>query len=181
MADPATPGFGVPARLFAGDSWAWIAHAPVVAGITVRVVLKPLDGASDPVPVPTAVEGRRRIARLAPAQTALAAPGVYAWVEILTRPEDGARWTGAEGRVEVSPDPAGSAGDMRSRAERILAAIDARIEGRITADCDAYTIEGRSITRTPVDVLMRVRGIYARQVAAECGHGGVRFSKVGFR
>lgn len=181
MADPDKPGFGVPARLVAGDSWAWIACAPATEGVAARVILKSIDGSADSISVPTVAEGARRLARLAPAQSALAVPGVYTWAEILTRASDGARWTGAEGRTEVAPDPAGSGGDARSRAERILAAIDARIEGRVTADCDAYTIEGRSITRTPIDILMRVRGIYARQVSADRGRGGVQFNRVGFR
>lgn len=180
MSDPSSPSVGVPARLIAGNSWAWLSKVPAVEGVNLAFVLRPRAGGS-PITVETVVEDGRRIARRAVAATALDAPGSYEWVEVLTRPADGARWTGCEGRVEVLPDPAAATGDLRSVAERILAAIDARIEGRVTADCDAYSIEGRSITRTPLDILMRVRGSYARRVEVEQGRGGVQFQRVGFR
>lgn len=179
MGDLDAPACGVPARLIAGNSWAWASAVPVVEGVNLAVILRPRSG-GEAITVEAGVEGRRRIARRAPAATAFAVPGPYAWVEVLTRPADGARWTAGEGRVEILPDPATSGGDMRSQAERILSAIDDRIAGRVTADCDAYTIEGRSITRTPLDILMRVRGTYARQVAAEQGRGGVQFQRITF-
>lgn len=180
MADPDAPLCGVPPRLTAGDSWAWRVAVPATAGVEVVVMLRALAGGA-PILVPTVVEGAGRVARLAPAVSAQVPPGVYLWTEVATRPADGARWTALDGRVEVLPDPATSGGDARSQAERILDAIDARIEGRASADCDAYAIEGRSISRTPLDILMRVRGIYARKVAAERGAGGVQFQGVTFR
>lgn len=180
MADHDEAPFGVPARLTAGDSWAWISPVPAVAGVDMAVMLRPKAGGA-PIRVSASVEDGRRIVRVAPAASAVIAPGVYLWAEVLMRPADGARWTAGDGFVEVMPDPATSGGDARSTAERILDAIDARIEGRATADCDAYAIEGRSISRTPLEVLMRVRGLYARKVNAERGRGGVQLHGVTFR
>lgn len=180
MADPDATPFGVPARLTAGDSWAWVSGVPAAEGVDLAVTLRPLAGGS-PVRVAASIEDGRRVARHAAALTALVPPGVYLWAEVLTRPADGARWTAGAGRVEVLPDPGASGGDLRSQAERILDAIDARLEGRANADCDAYSIEGRSISRTPLEVLLRVRGVYARRVAAEQGRGGVQFHGVTFR
>lgn len=171
---------GMPARLIAGDTWGWISEVPVVEGVNLAVFLR-LKSGGNPVVIDAVTEDNRRVLRMQPRHSARIIPGLYLWTEIATRPADGARWTANEGRVDISPDPAASGGDMRSHAERILEAIDARLVGRVTEDCDAYTIEGRSITRTPLDVLMRVRGVYARQVAAQNGRGGVQFQGVTFR
>lgn len=170
---------GVPARLTAGDSWRWSSALPAQAGVSLVVVLRPATGGAN-VEIPAGVTDGERMVDWPPLSSRDVAPGLYHWAEVLTRAEDGARWTGGTGRVEVLPDPMGAGGDLRTRAERILDAIDARIEGRANADCDAYTIEGRSISRTPLDILLRVRGVYARKVAAERGGGGIEYRRIKF-
>ncbi len=54
-----------------------------------------------------------------------------------------------------------------THARRMLNAIEAALEGRASKDTESYTIEGRSLSRTPIPDLLRLRAIYRREVAAE--------------
>jgi hypothetical protein len=54
-----------------------------------------------------------------------------------------------------------TATSARSHAEKMLAAIEAVLEGRATTDIEAYTIGGRSVTKMKADELTKWRGLYA--------------------
>jgi hypothetical protein len=54
-----------------------------------------------------------------------------------------------------------------SHATTMLAAIESVLEGRITADVEQYTIAGRSITKIPVEELLKLRSLYRSEVNAE--------------
>lgn len=73
--------------------------------------------------------------------------------------------------VEILADlalaPAGL--DHRSHAKRVLDAIEAVIESRASKDQESYTINGRSLSRTPISDLLALRDKYRREVAAERG------------
>lgn len=75
------------------------------------------------------------------------------------------------GKLTINPDfSAVNAGfDARSHAERMLAAIEARLENRIISDHEKYTIDGRSLDRIPIIELHNLRRIYKRKVARELG------------
>ncbi|MBW4709580.1 hypothetical protein KX928_17475 [Roseobacter sp. YSTF-M11] len=103
------------------------------------------------------------------AVTSTLTPGVYAWAVLATEGGTGNRTTICRGTLTVDPDPATATGDTRSNNARILDAIEATIEGRATKDADAWTIEGRSITRTPIADLIRLKNIYSALVDAERG------------
>lgn len=45
----------------------------------------------------------------------------------------------------------------------------------MTKDAESYTIEGRSIARTPLADLIRLQGVYQRKVAAELNPGASPF------
>jgi hypothetical protein len=51
--------------------------------------------------------------------------------------------------------------------ERILIAIAARLEGRVTADQEQVQINGTAITRIPIEKLSALRGIYEGKVWRE--------------
>lgn len=57
--------------------------------------------------------------------------------------------------------------DGRSHAEKVLSAIEAVIEGRASVDQQAYTIQGRSLQRTPLADLLTLRAKYRAEVRAE--------------
>lgn len=74
-----------------------------------------------------------------------------------------------EGQIAIRPDIASIVGqhDGRSHAERVLAAIEAVIENRATVDQQAYEINGRSLTRTPIADLLKLRATYRDEVRRE--------------
>ena len=176
---------GPPAALTAGDGWSWAdpdawAHCPAPA-FTVSVALRDpaagtgptLAGVADPV------AGCWRFSA-ASAVTAALAPGVYRWAVVAYAAGGPDRLTLRTGDVTVTPDPLATA-DARTPAERILATIEATIAGRVTKDADSYTIEGRSIARTPIADLMRLRAVYQREVAAARGQAGPSYRRIRIR
>jgi hypothetical protein len=170
------------AALYAGDAWAWTLAAdpaayPAEAGVALRYALAPVAGGA-PFLIAGALAGDA-FAFAAPADlTAAVAPGVYRW-RLIVEDAAGRRVLG-EGNLEVRPDPETSTADTRSHARRTLDAIEATIEGRASKDADAFTIEGRSITRTPLEILMKLREQYRRIVRREGGRGPVTFRRVRF-
>ncbi|MDI3237522.1 hypothetical protein QK338_05250 [Acinetobacter ursingii] len=57
--------------------------------------------------------------------------------------------------------------DLRSHAQKTLAAIEAVIENRATLDQERYRINNRELYRTPFDTLVKLRGFYRAEVARE--------------
>ena len=74
-----------------------------------------------------------------------------------------------EGQLTIVADLAQVDGafDNRSHAEKVLAAVEAVIEGRATLDQESYTIAGRSLSRTPIAELQRLRLFYRGEVQRE--------------
>jgi hypothetical protein len=72
-----------------------------------------------------------------------------------------------EGTITVRPDLASaSAGyDGRGHAEKVLAAIEAVLENRASQDQQSYTINNRSLQRTPIGDLLKLRSFYRAEVA----------------
>lgn len=91
------------------------------------------------------------------------------------------------GQVEVLADVAShDAGhDARGHAQRVLAAIEATIEGRASKDQSGYTINGRTLQRTPIADLLLLRETYRKEVAKAKAGRPTRLMgrqvKVGFR
>lgn len=81
------------------------------------------------------------------------------------------------GRIEFLPDPTAVAegSDLRSHAERTLAAIEAVLEKRATSDQQSYSIAGRSITKIPLTELISLRDKYRAEVATARGKTPRRF------
>lgn len=89
-----------------------------------------------------------------------------AWVE-----GGGERYTVKAGAFKVLPNLTAAAAtdalDTRSHARKALDAIEAVIEGRATKDQEAYTINGRSVQRTPLAELITFRDRYRAEVRRE--------------
>lgn len=88
------------------------------------------------------------------------APGVYWWQ--LRVSSAGEVIAADEGTLSVAADIAQIAGphDGRGHVERVLASIEAVIEGRATKDQEAYTINNRELRRTPIADLLLLRDQY---------------------
>lgn len=102
-----------------------------------------------------------------PATTAAWTAGIYTWTRWVEKA--GARQSLGAGELEVLADPANLAAgyDQRGHARKVLDAIEAVIERRATRDQEEYAIDGRSLKRTPIDDLYRLRQRYAAEVAGE--------------
>lgn len=91
--------------------------------------------------------------------------GTYLWTLRATAKVGAASQVIGRGSIVVRPDMAKD-GDMRSHAEKMLASIEALLEGRATKDVNQYSIAGRSLTKMTVDELMRWRTHYRAEVRA---------------
>lgn len=67
--------------------------------------------------------------------------------------------------LAIAVDAYTFAGD--SHAQTVLAAIEAVIERRATVDQESYSIDGRSLSRTPLAELYKFRARYMDEVARE--------------
>lgn len=93
------------------------------------------------------------------------ATGSFAWYIVFQ--SGSIRETIPGGAVTVRPNPSGSSYDPRSHARRVLDAIEAVLEGRAALDQQAITINGRTLSRTPLADLLKLRGLYRDEVAHE--------------
>lgn len=92
--------------------------------------------------------------------------GIYNWQSFVS---DGvSRYQVGEGELEVLTNFASGSVttfDDRAHCEKVLEAIEAVIENRASQDQMAYTIEGRSLSRTPIADLLVFRGRYKAEVS----------------
>lgn len=174
----------IPVSLVSGDSWTFPIPVDGVR-LSVKLVLVPISGGASRQLVASPVDGGW-VVSLASADSAAFEAGEYSWA-VLSEIVAGERLTEKTGRLTIQPDPLASTGDRRSKAKRILDAIEASIEGRAVKGVESYTIEGRSLSRTPIPDLLRLRSVYARIVAKEMAQesgtaqgGGRRVRRVGF-
>lgn len=162
-----TPGQGVPARLVAGDLWTWRADAYVgeypAASFALTFVLAPTKGGAAFSGAATA-DADGLLVEIT--STGSAAVGEYTWTLYAVRASDSARRTLGQGTVCVDPDPTKQV-DRRTPARKLLDAIEAVLAKRIPKDVEDYSIEGRSLTRTPQEVLMKHRARLQSEVQAE--------------
>jgi hypothetical protein len=158
--------FGEPAALVIGDTWTWkrtIGDYP--AGTwTLRYYLRGVTGETS---ITATADGTDHLVSVAAATTAAYQPGRYYWGAVVTSGSE--RFSIGGGHFTVHPDPAklGKGFDARSHARKVLEAIEAVIENRATKDQEEYTIGTRSLKRTPLEDLLKLRTDYRAEVAAE--------------
>jgi hypothetical protein len=156
---------GVPASLTAGNTWTWYQtltdYAPSESGGTwtlsyavagVGVLKWDPDWVTD--------DGSRWTVTVPATATAGLAAGRYEWQAIVAGGGGYAsqRHTPLRGVLDVQPNPEWAGpGDRQAWAERTLAAVEAVLEGRVTADVQAYQIGSRSVTSIPMAELYTLR------------------------
>jgi len=159
----------MPTQLVAGDSLALslegvAASYPASAGWGLRLVLTPIGGGT-PVEATGAGGATAWDFTILPAASSALVAGDHRWAVVASK--TGERATVLSGTLAVLPDPT-DGGDLRSAAERGLAAIDAVLEGRAgSADLKYVFEDGRSIERLPHSELLRLRAHYAARVVRE--------------
>jgi hypothetical protein len=157
----------IPSALVAGDRWAWKrSAADYGSGYTFTTELTPAAGGT-PTTVTATLSGDHYIYEVSSADTAEYASGAYTWVEMVSRDSDGQRVRLSYGKGTISPDPAASTADTRSHAQKVLAAVEAVIEGRASIDQMSYQIGNRSLSRTPLTDLILLRDKYRAEVRRE--------------
>jgi hypothetical protein len=164
-----TAGQGVPARLVAENFWTWRADGLAAAypsdAYSLAYTFAPRIGGTATV-VSATGDADGWLVEVPGATTAPLVPGTYAWSLVATRISDGASASIVCGVLEVTPNPAGGT-DTRTTARRHLDAINAVLDGRITKDVESYSIEGRALTRVPLEVLHKLRARYMAEAQAE--------------
>lgn len=118
------------------------------------------------ITINAASDGSAYAVTVAAATTAGWTAGLYSWQAYVTKTTE--RFKIDEGSMEVLPNfAAASTYDSRSHAKTVLDAIEAVLESRATVDQESYSIMGRSLKRTPMADLLKLRDRYAALYAAE--------------
>lgn len=153
-------------QLRAGDSASFSVSLPSEAGRVVRLILTG-PGQITITTTERADEPGVFDVTLPSLTTSTFQPGAYV-AHVVSQLDDDRRTLSGCG-VEILPDVTAVATpiDQRSHAQRMLEAIKARLEGRITADAESYSIRGRALSRIPMAELMRLRDQYAAEVHRE--------------
>lgn len=158
-------------EIIAGDTLDFettVTDYPATDGWTLKFRLVPrVTGTPISITCTTASDGVSYRAQVAPATTAAYVAGDYTWNSWVEK--SGARQTVESGQVTILPDPAITTApfDNRSHPRKVLAAIEAVLEGRATKDQEEYTIKDRSLKRTPIPDLLKLKNHYAWAVYNE--------------
>lgn len=157
----------IPRRISAGDTLTFRRNYPDYPAGTWALSLE-LVNASGKITIDGAsvtADGDEFVVLVAASTTASYTAGDYHFRAYVT--SGSTRYTVERGTLTIDPDFSGAAADRRSHAEKTLAAIEAVIEGRASKDQESYQIAGRSLTRTPLEALLKLKGHYEAKVAKE--------------
>lgn len=114
------------------------------------------------------IEGASAVGPPAVVGTDAYGAGWYEWTAYVTEIATSRRTTLATGSLEVKANPASAvASDKRSHARKVLAAIEAVLEGTASHEQKSMSIEGKSLERRSPDELMKLRITYKAEVQAE--------------
>lgn len=158
----------IPARLYAGDSISLektFSDNPSDDGWSVIYYFK---NASNSYSASAVADGNGGYTlTVASATTAAWSAGEYQWFAVATK-AGGLRATVDQGAVEVLPDIAAAGNvDLRSDAQITLDNIEAVIQNRASIDQMSFSINGKSLARTPVADLLKLRDTYRAEVKRE--------------
>lgn len=160
-----------PEELVIGDRWLWKRQDLVVdyptADYALSYTADKQGAGSTSFSITASETGGIYVVEVASATTAGYTAGIYAWQAYITRASDSQRVSVARGTWNVIANLSASTADPRSHVKKVLDAIEAVIESRATVDQMAYTIQGRSLSRTPLPDLLKLRDTYKAEYAAE--------------
>ena len=159
-----------PFSLVIGDRWTWkkddFSDYPSSA-YTLKYSFR-LDGAgATEIQITASANGTAFKIEVGASTTANYTAGNYQWQSYLTRNSDSERITIDSGYIEVRPNRDLATTDPRSHFKIVLDNIEAVIEERATKDQEAYSINGRSLSRTPIADLQQLADSYRGKYVAE--------------
>ena len=108
--------------------------------------------------------------------------GTYHWQAYIIRTSDSERLTVDSGTWEIISNRDAATSDPRNHIKIVLDNIEAVLEGRSSKDQENYSIQGRSLSRTPIPDLMVLRDRYkamhvqeqrAERIKNNLGHSGI--------
>mgnify|MGYP001197173958 CR=1 FL=1 len=155
-----------PTQATAGDTIAWtVQDARYPAGPWQLAYVFHVAGAA--VTINGVPDGDAWAVRIPPATSASWPAGAVRWQATVSDGTD--RYTLATGQIQIAASIAAliAGTDLRSHAERTLAAIEAKLEGRAGSGIDEYQIAGRQLKYIPIPDLLRLRDRYRAEVNAE--------------
>lgn len=164
-----------PEELVIGDRWAWkrsdLAGDYPTDSYALSYVADLQSSTASQISITATETGGVYLIEVASATTAAMTAGTYNWQALITRSSDSARVTVAKGTWRVIPNLSVSTADPRSHVKKVLDAIEAVLETRATQDQMAYSIQGRSLSKTSIPDLLVLRSTYQceyqRELAAE--------------
>lgn len=172
---------GEPEELVVGDRWLWkrtsLSADYPTADYSLSYVADKQASGSTSFSITASDTGGIYLVEVASATTAGYTAGAYAWTAYITRTSDSQRVSIGRGIWPLIPNLAASTADPRSHAKKALDAIEAVLESRATVDQMAYTIQGRSLSRTPIPDLLKLRDYYRAEYAAELNADRIRNGK----
>ena len=139
---------------------------PITDGWTINLSLR---GGGTAIDIASTVDGGNYLLEVAPAVTALWAPGKYIAQLYALLAASHKRTTIWEVYVRVLPNLAVAAAgtDQRTHARRTLEAIEATIEGRAGDDILDSQIDNTTFRRLAPDQLLRLHSYYVAKVRSE--------------
>lgn len=159
-----------PSQLAIGDRWAWKRsdlHSDYDNSLFTLKYSARREGEGTEIEVIASASGTDYLVEVAASSTTNYEPGRYWWQAFITRTSDSERVTIGNGFFDVIADSDVSLTDPRSHAKKVLEAIEAVIETRATKDQESYTINGRTLSRTPIADLIVLRDKYRQEVNGE--------------
>ena len=175
-----------PTQIIAGDRAAWkrtdlgTDYAP--ASYSLKYSARLEDSGSTEIEITASESGSDYIVEVGQSTTAAYTAGVYHWQAYITRTSDSERVTVDSGTWEVIANRDAATSDPRNHVKKVLDAIESVIEGRASKDQESYSIQGRSLSRTPIADLVVLRDRYraewvreqrAERIKNNLGHSGV--------
>ena len=159
-----------PAELRAGTNWKWrredlTADYPASSWV-LTYFLKRLAANGNYLSVVASADGDVFEVNVVAANTQAYVAGDYSWSALVASGSD--TYEVGRGTIRILPryDTA-NAYDDRSHARKALDAIEAVLEGRASLDQESYSIQGRSLVRTPIAQLLKFRDVYRQEVRRE--------------
>jgi hypothetical protein len=162
-----------PAQIRAGDTWQWRREDLVDYPATVWTLSYAFKNAVKGFSFDATADGAFFAVSVVAAETGDYPAGIYRWAAQVAKGDE--RHTVTIGTTEVLPDvfaDPDAALDTRSHARRVLDAIQATIEGRASRDQMEYSINNRTLRRTPMADLLLLRDRYRAEVQAEDAPAG---------
>lgn len=175
-----------PSEIIAGDRIAWkrsdLDSDYPIASYSLKYSARLENAGSTEIEITASESGSDYIVEVGQATTANYTAGVYHWQAYIIRSSDSERVTIDSGTWEVKANSDTATTDPRGHVKKVLDAIEATIEGRASKDQESYSIQGRSLGRTPIADLILLRdkykAEYVRETRAErirngLGHSGI--------